>query len=71
MKPIEKPKENSNRNLLAQKCCLFYYEGRFKIVMQKFNSVSEAFNWCKANCEDQGFLDFYHQGKKMFLEIIN
>lgn len=33
-------------------------------------ALHEAMEWCKANCEDRGIMDYYYDGHHVWLEQV-
>lgn len=57
------------RSILSMRCNLYYAQGKFKILVRKCNSLSEAIEWCKANANECGMLNYHYHGKQILLEF--
>jgi bisphosphoglycerate-independent phosphoglycerate mutase (AlkP superfamily) len=56
---------------------LYYKNGNSKVYLHTFgdgtnvtDALHESMEWCKANCEERGVMEYYYNGHKILAEQV-
>jgi hypothetical protein len=47
-----------------------YFSPTFGDGTNVTDALHESMEWCKANCEDRGIMDYYYDGHKVWAEQV-